>query len=241
MKLDGVLFLAAYTARSQAYAQSMAAHSLSPEFVLLYGKQDSGRPGQAVNSEEQRRDTAVALPDLSEPLLDTCTRQQCEVITTESESVNSGEVADMVRKLSPRLVVFSGYGGEIVSSQILQLGAPFLHMHGGWLPDYRGSTTIYYSILQESNCSVSAILLSSAIDTGPIVARKTYPIPPAGIDVDYLYDPAIRADLLVEVLIRYAQKGAWSDLESQAYDDGKEYFVIHPVLKHLALLAIDNR
>ena len=47
MKLEGVVFLAARTARSQAYAQCMAAHGLDPEQVLIYGGGGLGRPGQS--------------------------------------------------------------------------------------------------------------------------------------------------------------------------------------------------
>jgi len=241
VKLDGVLFLAARTARSQAYAQCMAAHGLDPEQVLIYGSKNGGRPGQGVGIPRENLDQAGFVPDLSVSLQDSCQSRAWNITTLGSESVNSAEVAQKLGEMSPKLVVYSGYGGEIVSPELLGLNTPFLHIHGGWLPDYRGSTTIYYSILQERNCSASAILLSSDIDTGPIIARETYPAPPAGVDVDYVYDSAIRADLLVKVLGDYARQGEWRALRSQTADEGRDYYVIHPVLKHLAMLAMGNR
>ena len=36
--------------------------------------------------------------------------------------------------LAPRLVIYSGWGGQIVSAALLDSGAPFLHLHSGWLP-----------------------------------------------------------------------------------------------------------
>jgi methionyl-tRNA formyltransferase len=240
VKLDGVLFLAARTARSQAYAQCMAARGLDPEQVLIYGGKNSGRPGECDSTPCACTDQPVFVPDLSLSLEDSCKSRQWSVTKLGTESVNSAEVAQSLRAMAPKLVVYSGYGGEIVGSGILGSNAPFLHIHGGWLPDYRGSTTIYYSILRERNCAASAILLSSDIDAGPVVARASYPLPPAGLDVDYLYDSAIRADLLAKVLEGYARQGGWSKLTAQAVEDGRDYYVIHPVLKHLAMLAVGN-
>lgn len=241
MKLEGVLFLAARTARSQAYAQCMAVHGLDPQQVLIYGGSKSGRPGQRVDVNFEDIEQAVFVPDLSVPLEDSCQNRQWDITILASESVNSPEIIQTLHDISPKLVVYSGYGGEIVSSELLGLNAPFLHIHGGWLPYYRGSTTIYYSILRERNCSASAILLSNEIDTGPVIARESYPVPPAGVDVDYVYDSAIRADLLVKVLGDYTNQGGWRTLSPQVTEEGRDYYVIHPVLKHLAMLAIGNR
>ena len=239
--MDGVLFLAARTARSQAYAQCMTAHGLDPEQVLIYGSSNAGRPGQSPGGCCDNVDQAVLLPDLSVPLEDTSRNRQWDTTILSCESVNSPEIIDRLTDTAPKLVVYSGYGGEIVSSELLGLSTPFLHIHGGWLPDYRGSTTIYYSILRERNCSASAILLSNEIDAGPVIARRSYPVPPAGLDVDYIYDSAIRADLLVKVLGDYTKQGGWPTLKSQTPEQGRDYYVIHPVLKHLAMLAIGNR
>ena len=241
MKLEGVLFLAARTARSQAYAQCMAAHGLDPDQVLIYGGNKTGRPGQSVDVRCDDVDQTVLVPDLSVSLEDSCLNRQWDTTILSCESVNSPGIVEKLSTIAPKLVVYSGYGGEIVSPALLDLNVPFLHIHGGWLPDYRGSTTIYYSILRERNCSASAILLSNEIDAGPVIARKSYPVPPAGVDVDYVFDSAIRADLLVKVLGDYRRQGGWGTLRTQQIEQGRDYYVIHPLLKHLAMLAIGNR
>jgi len=132
-------------------------------------------------------------------------------------------------------VIYSGYGSQIVPKSLLEIGTPFLHLHSGKLPNYRGSTTLYYSWLIEQSCAVSAILLDEGIDTGNIVGKKTFPPPPNGIDPDHIYDPSIRADLLVEVLKEFSTRGKFNNLTKQD-NKGKTYYVIHPVLKHLARL-----
>ena len=76
--------------------------------------------------------------------------------------------------------------------------------------------------------------VDQGIDSGPIVARRHYP-PPPGIDVDLVYDSVIRADLLVRVLRDFAETREWPRIEDTG--SGTTYYVIHPVLKHLALLS----
>ena len=75
-----------------------------------------------------------------------------------------------------------------------------MHCHPGTLPQYRGSTTFYYEILQKRFPSVSCIILDESIDTGPILAIKTFPIPFRTDNVDTLYEPCIRANLLCDVI-----------------------------------------
>ena len=65
---------------------------------------------------------------------------------------------------------------------------------------------------------------------------RRYPLPPQGIDVDRLYDPAIRADLLIRVL--RDMSAAAAQAQPQDMRTGHTYFVVHPVLKHLALLSL---
>ena len=116
----------------------------------------------------------------------------------------------------------------------------FLHFHSGYLPKYRGSTTIYYSILNNEKCGVTAILLNEKIDMGKIVGKKTYEKPLFGDDIDYLFDSSIRADLMIDVLTNYINNGFFSNTETQESTSGETYFVIHPLLKHFSILSLKN-
>jgi len=99
---------------------------------------------------------------------------------------------------------------------------------------------LYYALLNGDAPAVSALLLDKHIDTGPVVARRQYPKPPGNIDVDNVYDAAIRADLLARVLENYATSGELSGERQQAGPEASPYYVIHPVLKHLAVLSLDS-
>ena len=239
MILDNVLFLAAYTSRSQAYAQAMRHAGLYPSHVVLFGAEGSGQPGQMREGFNAVEIGELFVPDFSEPLIDTVKKYEgSSIISLPASNIKDPTLYEEIARFHPRLVIYSGYGGQIVGKDILNIGAPFLHMHSGWLPNYRGSTTIYYSILKEGWCGVSAILLSSEIDTGVIVKRRKYPQPQFGLDIDHVYDGAMRADLLLSTLKEWSQHGEFRDVVKQTLEEGIEYYVIHPVLKHLAILSL---
>lgn len=107
--------------------------------------------------------------------------------------------------------------------------------HSGDLPAYRGSTTLYYSWLLEGKCSVSAIAMSGRIDGGGILLKRDFPLPPPDLDPDY-YDCMIRAETLGSVLdqIRAGEDLRPSDNSVAA---GRDFYVIHPLLKHIARLS----
>ena len=89
----------------------------------------------------------------------------------------------------------------------------FLHVHGGFLPDYKGSTTNYYSLLAEGSVGATAIFLTVEIDSGPILNRCKFPVPPDTLEIDHIYDSAARAKVLIQTLKEYQEKGEFSCLK----------------------------
>jgi methionyl-tRNA formyltransferase len=234
-----ILFLAAATARSKAYAQALAERGLEVEACIIFDKPGAKQLGQGgAPSRPHERLGDIVLPDLSLDLGDSCRSLGGAVSEIEAESINSPLVVEAVRRAEADLVIFSGFGGQLVGQELLAIGAPLLHNHAGWLPDYRGSTTSYYSLLAEGSLGVSAILLSAGIDTGTIVARRRYPAPPPEVDIDYHYDSAIRAHLLTEVVSSWRAAGRFVESIEQDEAAGATYYVVHPVLKHLARLKL---
>lgn len=235
--LEKFVFLAAPTARSQAYIQSMAVNGFFPKHVVIMGREECKSNNDSTPPNFWNE---IQLPNLNESISFTCEKFNIPYITCQSKSTNSEEVNSCLRKLNPDFVIYSGAGGEIVSKQTLAI-ASFLHMHSGWLPDYRGSTTVYYSLLNHENPGVTALFLDANIDTGPIIAQKKYPLPPHSMDIDYIYDPAIRADLLIKVLSYYVQNEKFEHQKKQSNQTANNFYVIHPVLKHLAILSLTPR
>ena len=238
--LRNVLFLAADTTRSSAYAQGLAAAGLAPEHYLLLTP--SGRkPGMA----DKTPPKSVGFPASVKPVdgsvecLDVMEAAGWTGRSIARDSVNDEAVQCAIEDVGPQLVIYSGFGGQLVHTRTLQTAPAFLHIHSGWLPDYRGSTTLYYAILEGNKCGVSAILLNEKIDQGPVIARRYYDWQAPASDIDHLYDGAIRADLLIRVMRSWLKDESLKPELTQRSTDGRTFYVIHPVLKHLALQRID--
>ncbi|MEH6834033.1 MULTISPECIES: formyltransferase family protein [Falsihalocynthiibacter] len=234
MTLQGVVFLAADTARSSAYAQAMVNSGLSPQATLLFGMGSKARLGQAEQLARSPEIKGVFTPTLGVPLREVCEKFGTSVQDLSAQSISDQSIRDRLTELQPKLVIYSGFGGELVPGDLCK-NWKFLHLHSGYLPEYRGSTTCYYSLLAENRCGVSAIYLSPDIDTGDIVAKEHYAPPTREIDIDYIYDSAIRADLLVKVLKNYAASDGNLKTVEQDDTEGQTFYVIHPVLKNIAI------
>lgn len=235
MTFDGVVLLAAPGPRAKAYLQALVARGLPPALVLLLSGPPSEGPSSAPHEWQ-----GIFFPDFGESLQTTCDRDGIPYIQSSATSVNDPKLIQTLATTQARLVIYCGPGGQLAGDALLSLGPPFLHLHSGWLPDFRGSTTLYYALLEGQPPGVTAFFLDRAIDTGPVLARRHYPRPPAGMDVDRCYDPAIRADLLIRVMREFHERGSIHGGNAQTPASGRTYYVIHPVLKHLALLSLET-
>lgn len=244
MKLNAIGVFAD-TARSKAYAQALVHNGFNLKKVLFLGKTDGGIKGKPASGSIEHNDfngkEKLFQTDFSVPLLKTLHALSDTVVELSTGTVNHPDVIENLITPAADIAIYSGFGGEIVSSRVLDSSPPMLHMHSGYLPSYRGSTTVYYSILEEQKCAVSAIFLSKKIDTGDILKRIWYPKPKSGTDIDYIYDTAIRAATLIQVLQSWVEKGEFEISSVQTDKEGETYYVIHPVLKHLAILSLEGK
>lgn len=232
-----ILLLAGNTLRSKAYAQRLV--NLNIELVgLFYGLKQKVCPCPMINPETRvgLEKMNIPIPDFNLNLRQTFYNNSSKFIEVDETDVNSGIIIKEITNMTPDLVIFSGYGGQILNANHFSSNIPYLHMHPGNIPEERGSTTIYYSILNQNNCTVTSFFMNEKIDAGKILMRKKYPIPIRGMNIDNYYDNSIRADCM-EHTIRALLKGDIK-FEYPSYEDSLEYYVIHPVLKHLAILSL---
>ncbi|MDA9006531.1 hypothetical protein N9J36_02825 [Litoricola sp.] len=241
MKFLNILFLAADTARSKGYGQALLKNNLFLKNSVLITDVNS-RPGAPQNNviPDERLYDNILVPDLQVSLRSTLEELSENLIENDSGSINDDSIHSIIKNTHPDLVIYSGFGGEIVRTSTLDLGPKFLHLHSGDLPDYKGSTTIYYSILNREQCCVTAILLSAGIDEGEIILKRYFDRPTKKMDIDYLYDVSIRSQVLVDALKLWAENARFVNTTLQNRQDGEVYYVIHPILKHLAIMSLEE-
>lgn len=245
MKLNEIGMLLASTPRSNAYLQALLRNNLFPVYILLLDDSEGKiAPGQIHPEALKEMMTDMALPidayfDLKISIPDIIRKNNIPCQVSPTCDVNSNWVVEHLTARPEKYFIYSGYGGVILKERLLECGKKFLHLHSGRVPDQRGSTTIYYSILTEDKCFVSALFLDKDIDTGALIKIKSYDKPANGELIDYIYDPYIRSDLLVDVVKDYLKDGRFYT-QPQQKEIGETYFIIHPVLKHIAILSCEG-
>ena len=225
MSLFAISIIAAATPRSLEYIKSLQCVGI--EINQVYILDDGGHhPGQ------REIDKAGEMAYRIEGFC----RENGIQFSVYSADVNSKELEEALACDKSKLTIYSGYGGQIVTPSILKAAGRLLHIHSGVLPEYRGSTTIYYAILNNDSCGATAILLDRNIDTGIIVGEKQYPAPTPGTDVDFHLDIDFRTTLLIEVVQQYKRNGCFKSEVAQSINEGKTYYIAHPLLRHIAML-----
>lgn len=230
--LAGIGLLLAPTMRSRAYAQMLASRGMKPDHVFLFPSQEaqwSGPDEVTVPLDDKGR---VFEFRPGEPASVTVEEMEWPSTTLPNTNINDPVVQRILGDSNLSVLVYSGMNKAIVTAETLAGCPRFLHVHGGYLPDYRAATGFYFGLLETGRIGVSAIWLDEGFDTGDLVGRAWYPNG-NGLSVDAVVDPVARADLLANEFDAWIVNGAFPAIPQTG--EAENYFVIHPVLKHLAL------
>lgn len=236
-----LLLLSGNTYRSRAYAQTIESLQLKNIEIcaVFYGYDKKNCPKIDIDSTSDSffKKEILFIPNFNENPKDTFSKNNWEFSSLATDDANSSEIIDCISEYSPDIVVFAGYGGQILKSNHFKLPCKYLHMHPGNLPLERGSTTIYYSILNQRKCTVTSFFMSEEIDQGINLLKPKYNQPLQNVNTDVYYDNIIRADCFGKTLVKLVNKDDFNN--KQEFQD-EEYYVIHPVLKHVAILSLKD-
>ena len=218
------------SARSKAYIQKILKNKFSLSEIIFL---NDGKIEPDFEQEEIFESNRNGF-DISESVLSTLEKNNLSFKEFDFIDINNQELVNFIAKSNSDFFIFSG--GGILKDPILNTDKKFIHFHPGIVPQYRGSTCFYYSILIENQCGVTAYFMDKNIDTGKIIFQKFFE-PPNHKFLDNVYDSFIRSETLIEVLKNNLLK---SDNFNEQPIEGKTYHIIHPVLKHIAILSCIN-
>ena len=94
----------------------------------------------------------------------------------EVDSINSPASQELLKRLSPDLVVMASR--ELIRPDVLKLARiGFIGCHPGILPDFRGAYASFWAMHERKveKIGLSVYLASAGIDTGPLVAERVIP------------------------------------------------------------------
>lgn len=217
MILSDFIFLAGDTERTKVYLHALIEKEYYPSICVVYYE---------------------AVKGCSKDLINILLQYKISFECLETNDVNSDIVSEKLLSMSQKYVIYSGYGGVILKSHLFKMNKYFIHIHAGILPMYRGSTTAYYSILNENTIGATAIFMNEGIDEGDIITSVCCPLPVAKIDIDYEYEPYVRSRALIKAIELYNAKGKL-EAYKQSSQFAETYYIVHPVLKHIALLKMN--
>ena len=88
-------------------------------------------------------------------------------------SINQKRVAELLQELKPTHVLV--YGTRIIKKRILHAtDAPFINVHAGITPQYRGGHGMYWALAHDDaeHAGVTVHFVDEGIDTGGVLAQK---------------------------------------------------------------------
>jgi len=214
--------------RSKAYLQKILQNKITISEILFM---NDGRKETSFSEEIITKSKELGF-NISESVKNTLNIHDLDFYEFNFVDINNPILVEYLSKSKTDIFIFTG--GGILRKDVLKAGPKFIHLHPGIVPNYRGSTCFYYSILNEDTAGVTAYFMDEKIDTGNVIFQKEF-LKPNYAFVDDVYDSHIRSETLLEVLKnKMIQK---NKIKKQNQNEGETYYVIHPVLKHIAILS----
>ena len=214
--------------RSKAYIQKILKNKIKLDLIIFMNDNRS----EKIFSNELIQQSKNHGFDISKSVIDTLKENNLDFQEFPFVDINNSELIDYIRNSSIDFILFSG--GGILRDEILSLETKFIHFHPGIVPSYRGSTCFYYSILKEGRSGVTAFIMDQNLDTGDILHQK-FLEKPSHKYLDDVYDPHITSETLIELVTN--NENLFSNAKKQDPSIGETYFIIHPTLKHIAILS----
>ncbi len=158
------------------------------------------------------------------------------------DDLNESVVLKTLKQAQPDLVVFTG-GGLIRKDVLLNAGQGILNCHMGILPRYRGMDVIEWAILEErfDQIGLTVHFMDQGVDTGDILTIKKIPLRSPKETIAQLrerFEP-IMCRTMVETAMGVLN--GQIKRQSQKLEDGKQYFIMHPLLKQIAEQKIKTK
>ncbi len=117
------------------------------------------------------------------------------------ENVNDASTEEFISSRKPDLIV-SAYFNQILKKNIIDIPRiGVLNVHPGWLPGYRGAMCYFWVLKNgEQKGGVTVHWIDEGIDTGEILARKTFDLKPGWTQQMVLVRTAVIGAVLLKQL-----------------------------------------
>lgn len=147
------------------------------------------------------------------------------------KTINDKKIQKYLFKDKLKIFIYSGYPGEIIKNNKLLKNKIIIHCHPGDIPQFKGSTTIFYSILLKGSVTYSVFRISNKLDDGDVYySKKIKPKQNFLFDLnkkDYRNRIMFISKVIKKKLIIRKKKK-----NKKKYSP---YYVAHPIIRSLSL------
>jgi methionyl-tRNA formyltransferase len=231
-------FIFSDTSRSRAYLQILISKNIFPKVYVLIESNDPQLIGKPKHKSKTFHTPLKYGGDFwsfdpDESVITTLNKRKLDYVKLNVQNINDPKVIPFLKTLNIENLIYSGAGGIILKKELFDLSINFIHAHGGLLPNYQGSTCNFYSIIEENLVAASVIIMNEKIDDGPIIHKIELKPDFQKDKMDHYFDPLIRAIAIVKA---FECNPTLKETDKRKVVQNSMYFVIHPVLKHIAIL-----
>jgi len=155
------------------------------------------------------------------------------------DRLSSDVALNACHEVRPGLIIYSG-GGIVRQSLIDGSEHGVLNAHSGPLPKIRGMNGIEWSVIKGMEPTTTVHFIDSGIDTGNVVFAEPIPVE----DGDDLYDIRGKAtvhniSLISKIVLDFDT--FTQHAKAQKKSEGKQYFVMHDMMKEVVQQRLGNR
>ncbi|ACD97096.1 methionyl-tRNA formyltransferase-like protein [Trichlorobacter lovleyi] len=227
--------------RSLAYLAAFERAAVHPVRVVMLSH--SILHFQDICAESMRYHYDTSYFDVTETAEKYCKRHGIPLDTVGANNINDDELLQYLDGFDLETWIFTG--GGILRDKILSSGKRFIHVHPGRLPAYRGSTTFYYSLLEDGTLYGTAFFMGAELDDGPILEEAAFRVniylnQDQSHFVDAILDPYVRSMVLERLLRRWHCKLSPKPQKNISAPQCKPYFVMHPFLRLVAIKRLND-
>lgn len=139
------------------------------------------------------------------------------------------KIANFVITQKIRNFIISPSFGEIIKNKKLLKKKNLIHFHPGELPYFKGSTTLFYTLLLRKYLTCTGFILKNTLDSGKILIKQRFEVPIFKKEKDIIkFDHYMRSETLKNLIIKNKK------IIFSPKNDNLDFFVIHPILRKLS-------
>lgn len=239
MKIVNIGIIIHPSTRASAYLNSFEQLNILPQEIIIMKKYYA--PSVNLKREDKKYKYSRDYFPLNYNYKKLASYPGVKVYKVNSDNINSTILINTLKKCINKNFIFSG--GGILQKEVLSLNKKFIHIHPGSVPEFRGSTCFYYSILNKNKLGCSAFYMNNMIDHGNVIDIFNFKfnlqiLKDQTLFLDYIFDPFVRS-LALKKILTYITKGKKiPNIAQKCKKSLQPYFIAHPLIRLFCIKKI---